>query len=180
MFTKCQFMVISYFQILVNKDLSYGGNFICRLFLTFMKDDWRNMGGENHSHSGEMTNERWVTCKVNRCSCCNKCSFFSRLHHFSDRVYFWNKQNEKTMNCGGGSSVRVNPIGIIFMLIIFVIIVYFNLGSSDSRSSLLNDRVTTEAVSLKALLSVSIEMARRGGVEVKRIREQVRVYFCWH
>ena len=78
------------------------------------------------------------------------------------------------MNCGGGSSVRINPIGIIFMLVIFVIIVYFNLGSNDSRASLLNDRVTTEAVSLKALLSVSIEMARRGGVEVKRIREQVR------
>ena len=79
------------------------------------------------------------------------------------------------MNCGGGISVRVNPIGIIFMLVIFVIIVYFNLGSNDSRASLLNDRVTKEAVSLKALLSVSIEMARRGGVEVKRIREQVRI-----
>ena len=78
------------------------------------------------------------------------------------------------MNCGGGSSVRINPIGIIFMLVIFVIIVYFNFGSNDSRASLLNDRVTTEDVSLKALLSVSIEMARRGGVEVKRIREQVR------
>ena len=82
------------------------------------------------------------------------------------------------MNCGGGSSVRFNPIGIIFMLALFVIIVYFNLGSSDNRSSLLNDRVTTEAISLKALLSVSIEMARRGGVEVKRIREQVKnLYF---
>jgi len=80
------------------------------------------------------------------------------------------------MNCGGGSSVRINPIGIIFMLVVFVIIVYFNLGSNDSRASLLNDRVTTEAVSLKALLAVSIEMARRGGVEVKRIREQVNTY----
>ena len=80
------------------------------------------------------------------------------------------------MNCGGGSSVRINPIGIIFMLVIFVIIVYFNFGSNDTRASLLNDRVTTEAVSLKALLSVAIEMARRGGVEVKRIREQVNAY----
>jgi len=79
------------------------------------------------------------------------------------------------MNCGGGSSVRINPIGIIFMLVVFVIIVYFNLGSNDSRASLLNDRVTTEAVSLKALLAVSIEMARRGGVEVKRIREQSNI-----
>ena len=77
------------------------------------------------------------------------------------------------MNCGGGSSVRVNPIGIIFVCIVFVVLIYFNIGSKDNNSSLLRDRITTETVSLKALLAVSIEIAKRGGVEVKRIREQV-------
>ena len=140
-----------------------------------MKDGGKNTGGEKLSPSMSLQNEKSVTCQI-ICKKGNTCLLFSRLHHFSDRVYFWNKQHEKTMNCGGGSSVRINPIGIIFMLVIFVIIVYFNLGSNDSRASLLNDRVTTEAVSLKALLAVSIEMARRGGVEVKRIREQVNTY----
>ena len=77
------------------------------------------------------------------------------------------------MNCGGGSSVRVNPIGIIFVCVVFIVLIYFNIGTKDSSSALKRDRITTETISLKALLSVSIEIAKRGGAEVKRIREQV-------
>jgi len=83
------------------------------------------------------------------------------------------------MNCGGGSSVRVNPIGIIFVCVVFVVLIYFNFGTKDSSSALKRDRITTETVSLKALLSVSIEIAKRGGNEVKRIREQVYFVFVF-
>ena len=99
------------------------------------------------------------------------------LHHFSDNLYSWNKHHEKTMNCGGGSSVRVNPIGVIFVCLVFIVLVYFNLGGSDSNAINPNDRLTYETVSLKAVLSVSIEIAKRGGLEVKKIREQVHLFF---
>ena len=79
------------------------------------------------------------------------------------------------MNCGGGSSVRMNPIGVIFICLVFVILLYFNFGGSSQNVEQLRDKITTETVSLKALLAVSIEIAKRGGMEVKKIREQVRI-----
>ena len=39
-------------------------------------------------------------------------------------------------------------------------------------------KLNPEKVSMKALLVASIEMARRGGAEVKRIREQVSTIKC--
>ena len=83
----------------------------------------------------------------------------------------------KKMNLGGGS-VRINPAGVLLVAVVFILFVYFNLGgnnggavSSDDLESYLK---MSDSVSLKSLLAVSIEMARRGGAEVKRIREQVR------
>jgi len=69
------------------------------------------------------------------------------------------------MNCSG--TVRVNPVGAIFITLVVVLIVYFNVG--QNHESIL----AYKTVSLKSLLVASIEIAKRGGAEVKAIREQV-------
>ena len=71
----------------------------------------------------------------------------------------------------------MNPIGVLFICLVFVVLLYFNFGGSSQNVEHLRDKITTETVSLKALLSVSIEIAKRGGLEVKKIREQVRLYY---
>ena len=80
------------------------------------------------------------------------------------------------MNLGG--SIRLNPLGILMVAVVFVVFVYFNLGGSVvSQEALESYQKMSDTVSLKSLLAVSIEMARRGGAEVKRIREQVNLFF---
>ena len=83
----------------------------------------------------------------------------------------------KKMNLGGGS-VRINPAGVLLVAVVFILFVYFNLGGNNggavSSDDLESYQKMSDSVSLKSLLAVSIEMARRGGAEVKRIREQVR------
>jgi hypothetical protein len=69
------------------------------------------------------------------------------------------------MNCSG--TVRLNPIGAIFITLVVILIVYFNFGSNNESV------FTYKTVSLKALLVASVEIAKRGGAEVKAIREQV-------
>ena len=79
----------------------------------------------------------------------------------------------KKMNLGGGS-VRINPAGVLLVAVVFILFVYFNLGGNNvSSDDLESYQKMSDSVSLKSLLAVSIEMARRGGAEVKRIREQV-------
>lgn len=73
----------------------------------------------------------------------------------------------KVMNVGG--SIRVNPLGLAIIVIMALGLLYFTFGS-DSKSS-----PEGQMVSMKQLLAVGIEMAKRGGAEVKRIREQVRM-----
>ena len=83
----------------------------------------------------------------------------------------------KKMNLGGGS-VRINPAGVLLVAVVFILFVYFNLGGNNgavSPDDLESYQKMSDSVSLKSLLAVSIEMARRGGAEVKRIREQVRL-----
>ena len=64
---------------------------------------------------------------------------------------------------------------------IFVLLVYFNMRTTavveETKAELMDTylKLNPEKVSMKALLVASIEMARRGGAEVKRIREQVSV-----
>merc|ERR1711936_280608 len=99
----------------------------------------------------------------------------SGLKTLPDHLSTWNKQNSKIMHCGGGSSVRMNPIGVLFICLVFVVLLYFNFGGSSQNVEHLRDKITTETVSLKALLSVSIEIAKRGGLEVKKIREQANI-----
>ena len=74
------------------------------------------------------------------------------------------------MNCSG--TVRINPVGAIFIGLVVILIVYFNFGQSGESI------LAYKAVSLKSLLAASIEIAKRGGAEVKAIREQVLVRPC--
>jgi len=84
----------------------------------------------------------------------------------------------KKMNLGGGS-VRINPAGILLVAVVFILFVYFNLGGNNggavSSDDLESYQKMSDSVSLKSLLAVSIEMAKRGGAEVKRIREQANI-----
>ena len=73
----------------------------------------------------------------------------------------------------GGSGVRVNPLGVVILVLVGIVCLYYTFGGSGGGSGggvVKYDR----SVSMKKLLAVSIEMAKRGGAEVKRIRQKVR------
>jgi hypothetical protein len=71
------------------------------------------------------------------------------------------------MNLGG--SVRVNPLGLLLLGVVAIFILYYSMsggGSSDAQKG-------HGTISIKALLAASIEVSKRGGYEIKRIRDQV-------
>ena len=73
----------------------------------------------------------------------------------------------------GGSGVRVNPLGVVILVLVGILCLYYTFGGGGGGSGsgvVKYDR----SVSMKKLLAVSIEMAKRGGAEVKRIRQKVR------
>ena len=76
-----------------------------------------------------------------------------------------------TMNLGG-SGVRVNPLGVALLAFVGILFLYYTFGGGGvvGGGAVKYERF----VSMKKLLAVSIEMAKRGGAEVKRIREQAR------
>lgn len=76
-----------------------------------------------------------------------------------------------TLKMNFGGSVRINPLGLVVLTVVALIIIYFNFG----RNSVGNQAQSHQSISMKALLAVSIEMAKRGGTEVKRIREQIDI-----
>ena len=76
-----------------------------------------------------------------------------------------------TMNLGG-SGVRVNPLGLALLLFVGALFLYYTLSGGNSVGAGVGKY--ERFVSMKKLLAVSIEMAKRGGAEVKRIRTQAR------
>ena len=70
------------------------------------------------------------------------------------------------MNIGG--SIRLNPCGLLLLGLMSLFILYYTFGSSNSKAE--------ESVSMKVLLSAAIDIAKKGGHEVRRIRDQV--IFC--
>ena len=62
-----------------------------------------------------------------------------------------------------GGSIRLNPCGLLVLAIVSLLILYYTFGRVDHR----------ETVSIKALLSAAIDVAKKGGHQVKSIREQV-------
>ena len=71
-----------------------------------------------------------------------------------------------SMNIGG--SIRLNPCGLLLLGLMSLFILYYTFGSSNSKAE--------ESVSMKVLLSAAIDIAKKGGHEVRRIRDQV--IFC--
>lgn len=72
-----------------------------------------------------------------------------------------------------GGRIRINPAGIICLILVVLFIFYFMRGGNDNKNLKLKDG--NKNISLKSLLSVSIEIAKRGGAEVKRIREMADI-----
>ena len=70
-------------------------------------------------------------------------------------------------------SINVNPYGLTFLALFALGVVYLTFGSF-SFSSHGSGAASSGDVSLKQLLSATIEAAKRGGREVKRVRELVR------
>lgn len=74
------------------------------------------------------------------------------------------------MNIGG--SIRVNPLGLALLAFFALALLWWNFGGGGGGDS------GEATVSMKQLLAVCIEAAKRGGKEVKKIREEVRLNFC--
>ena len=67
------------------------------------------------------------------------------------------------MNIGG--SIRLNPCGLLVLGLMSLFILYYTFGSPAKAE---------ESVSMKVLLSAAIDIAKKGGHQVRRIREQVQ------
>ena len=79
------------------------------------------------------------------------------------------EQKRQTMNFGG--SVRLNPAGVCLLVLVVVVLIWFNSGGSITAKG----GSGGDNISLKKLLSVSIDIAQRGGREVVRIREEADI-----
>ena len=62
-----------------------------------------------------------------------------------------------------GGSIRLNPCGLLCLGLASLLILYYTFGRADDR----------EKISIKVLLSASIDVAKKGGYIVKSIREKV-------
>ena len=79
------------------------------------------------------------------------------------------------MNLGG--AVTINPRGICLLIIIIVLVYFFYSGSGTGPSGGVRkgSSATTSTISLKQLLSVSLDVASRGGEEVVKIRKAANI-----
>ena len=66
-----------------------------------------------------------------------------------------------------GGSIRLNPCGLLTLGLVTLFLMYYSFGWATNKNS------HAESISIKSLLAASIDVAKRGGLEVKRIREQV-------
>lgn len=96
------------------------------------------------------------------------------LKNFWKKKFFFLKNKEKyeiiqyifcSMNIGG--SIRLNPCGLLTLGLFALFLMYYSFGWATNKNS------HAESISIKSLLAASIDVAKRGGLEVKRIREQV-------
>ena len=69
-----------------------------------------------------------------------------------------------------GGSIRINPCGLLCLGILSLLILYYTFGRTDNR----------EKISIKVLLSASIDIAKKGGYQVKTIREKNNVSITYH
>ena len=112
-------------------------------------------------------------------SCCRVldqsfCFVYNHFKKFLEKKIFFLKNKEKyeiiqyifcSMNIGG--SIRLNPCGLLTLGLFALFLMYYSFGWATNKNS------HAESISIKSLLAASIDVAKRGGLEVKRIREQV-------
>ena len=60
-----------------------------------------------------------------------------------------------------GGSIRLNPCGLLCLGLASLLILYYAFGRTDNR----------EKISIKEVLAASIDVAKKGGYELKKIRE---------
>ena len=60
-----------------------------------------------------------------------------------------------------GGSIRLNPCGLLCLGLASLLILYYAFGRTDNR----------EKISIKEMLAASIDVAKKGGYELKKIRE---------
>lgn len=65
-----------------------------------------------------------------------------------------------------GGSIRLNPFGLLVLALATLFFLYYAFGRPNPAP---------EKVSMKALLAASIDVAKKGGIEVKNIREQIDI-----
>lgn len=67
-----------------------------------------------------------------------------------------------------GGSIRLNPCGLFMLACLTLFILYYAFGGSNGGAAR-----SSEKVSMKALLAASIDVAKKGGYQVKQTRDQV-------
>lgn len=73
-----------------------------------------------------------------------------------------------------GGSIRINPCGLLVLGILALCLMYYAFGGGSSSDKAVFKPHSGETISIKALLAASIDVAKKGGHQVKMIREQVR------
>ncbi len=69
-----------------------------------------------------------------------------------------------------GGTIRVSPLGIALLVVCGLALAYLNMPGSGNDEA---HKDPPRLVSMKRLLAVSVEVAKRGGREVKEVRESV-------
>ena len=73
-----------------------------------------------------------------------------------------------------GSSIRVNHLGLALMAFFTLALLWWGFGGGGRGG-----KSGEATISMKQLLAVCIEVAKRGGKEVKRIRESVSKFYIF-
>lgn len=72
------------------------------------------------------------------------------------------------MNLGG--TIRLNPLGFCILVGAFLILLLYMTSGSSSASDMKKQESSTSTVNLKSLLIAAVEVAEKGGSEVKATR----------
>ena len=69
-------------------------------------------------------------------------------------------------------SLRVTPLGLMLTTLTLLTAIYWTVGPESQEAG--HPPVVPQTISLKSLLTASVEMAKLGGQEVRLVRQQVR------
>jgi hypothetical protein len=78
----------------------------------------------------------------------------------------------KAINMIFAESLRVTPLGLMLTTLTLLTAIYWTVGPESQEAA--HPQTVPQTISLKALLTASVEMAKLGGHEVRLVRQQVR------